>query len=464
MKKGIRIIAVILVLAVAMAFMASCSLEALSDMIKDMEGGDETKTPLVPSTPSVPSAPQAPVTTPGNEETDDTESRDEYMTREEVEELISGIEPNISVTEQDITINSNHSASLLAASKGLLSAVSINAIFECAKQTLPYYQPQYYNEASAGAGVIYSLDKTAGDAYIITNYHVVYNIYSVESDKISNEIKVYLYGMEYEDYAIPATYVGGSMKYDIAVLKVEGSNILKTSSARAANFADSNDVSVLQTAIAIGNPEGEGISATVGAINVDSENITMTGVDGATEVTMRVMRIDAAVNGGNSGGGLFDDEGNVIGIVNAKITSSTIDNIGYAIPSNVAKAVAENIIYYDNMNEANDGVYRVMLGISVSISESKSVYDETTGKVHKVETVIVSGVDDDSIVKNILSQNDVINSITVDGKTYSITRSFTVVDAMLNARQGSAVKINVTSGGIRKDVSLDLSSVTPTLW
>ena len=464
MKKGIRIIAVILVLAMAMAFMASCSLEALSDMIKDIEGGSETETPLVPSTPSAPSTPQSPVTTPGNQESADTESQDEYMTREEVEELISGIKPNINVTEQDITINSNHSASLLAASKGLLSAVSINAIFECAKQTLPYYQPQYYDEAQAGAGVIYSLDKTAGDAYIITNYHVVYNIYSVESDKISNEIKVYLYGMEYEDYAIPATYVGGSMKYDIAVLKVKGSQVLKTSSARAADFADSNDVSVLQTAIAIGNPEGEGVSATVGAVNVDSENITMMGVDGVTEVTMRVMRIDAAVNGGNSGGGLFDDEGNVIGIVNAKITSSTIDNIGYAIPSNVAKAVAENIIYYDNMNEVNDGVYRVMLGISVSISESKSVYDESTGKVHKVETVIVGGVNEDSVVKNILSQNDIINSITVDGKTYEITRTFMVVDAMLNARQGSAVKINVTSGGVTKDVSLDLSSVTPTIW
>ena len=116
------------------------------------------------------------------------------------------------------------------------------------------------------------------------------------------------------------------------------------------------------------------------------------------------------------------------------------------------------------MNEVNDGVYRVMLGISVSISESKSVYDESTGKVHKVETVIVGGVNEDSVVKNILSQNDIINSITVDGKTYEITRTFMVVDAMLNARQGSAVKINVTSGGVTKDVSLDLSSVTPTIW
>jgi len=462
MKKSLRIITIITVMAMALAFMASCSLESLSEVIKDMEGDGEG----VVNPPSSENTPQAPITTPSPDNgSSDIHDSDEYMTREEVEELISGIKPNVNVTEQNITINSNHSASLLAASKGLLSAVSVNAVFQCVKQTgWPSYKTETYETASAGAGVIYSLNKTTGDAYIITNYHVVYNYESSASDKISNEITVYLYGMEYADYAIPATYVGGSMNYDIAVLKVSGSSILKNNSAVAAEFADSNDVSVLQTAIAIGNPEGEGISATVGAVNVDSENITMVGVDGVTEVTMRVMRIDAAVNGGNSGGGLFDDEGKVIGIVNAKITSSTIDNIGYAIPSNVAKAVAENIIYYDNINEANDGAYRVLMGITVSISDSKSVYDEETGKVHKVETVIVGSINDDSIVKNILEVNDVINSITVDGKSYEITRTFTVVDAMLNARQSSTVIINVTSGGVTKDVSLDLSNVTPTLW
>ena len=448
MKKGIKILAVVLLLAMSVMIMSSCSLEALSNLIKDVEGSDG-------------GASQSPITTPGSGSSDD------YMTREEVEELISKMEQNVSVTEQNITVNSNHSASLLAASKGLLSAVSIRAAFQCVKTTTGGWYPsqsQTYEDAYAGAGVIYSLDKTKGDAYIITNYHVVYHSESTASNKISTNIKIYLYGMEYGDYAIPATYVGGSMNYDIAVLKVTGNQILKTSSARAADFADSNDVSVLQTAIAIGNPEGEGTSATVGAVNVDSENITMLGVDGVTKVTMRVMRIDTAVNGGNSGGGLFDDQGNVIGIVNAKITSSTIDNIGYAIPSNVAKAVAENIIYYDNINSANDGVYRVLLNVTVSISDSRSVYDETTGKVHIVETVIVGAVADGSAVKGILAVNDVINSITVDGKKHEITRSFTVIDAMINARQNSTVVINITRDGTTKDVTVDVSGVTPELW
>ena len=446
MKKSIKLIAVFMVLVMAFACLASCSLESLSDAIKGMENNGEGS--------------QTPVTSP-----DGQGNAGDYMTREEVEALINGISQNVSVTEQDITINSNHSASLLAASKGLLSAVSINARFQCKTSSgWPYNQTQTYEKASAGAGVIYSLDKTRGNAYIITNYHVVYNSESSASNKISDNIKVFLYGKEYSQYAIPATYVGGSMNYDIAVLRVTGSQILMESSAIAADFADSNDVSVLQTAIAIGNPEGEGISATVGALNVDSETIKVTGIDGATQVAMRVMRIDTAVNGGNSGGGLFDEDGKVIGIVNAKITSSTIDNIAYAIPSNIAKAVADNIIYYDNINQTNDGVYRIMLGITVSIAESKSVYDETTGKVHKVEKVVVGALEDDSIVKDIVAVNDVINSITIDGETHKITRDFMVIEVMLNARQSSSVKLNITSGGVEREIEVNLTNVTPILW
>ena len=77
-----------------------------------------------------------------------------------------------------------------------------------------------------------------------------------------------------------------------------------------------------------------------------------------TELSLRVMRTDAAVNSGNSGGGLFDDSGRLIGIVNAKSSNTSDDNIGYAIPSNVATAIADNAIYY------SDGtIKRCMLGM-----------------------------------------------------------------------------------------------------
>ena len=72
----------------------------------------------------------------------------------------------------------------------------------------------------------------------------------------------------------------------------------------------------------------------------------MTAADNRTEVSFRVMRVDAPVNSGNSGGGLFDGQGKLIGIVNAKIVDEGVENIGYAIPSNVAVSIANNIIDY----------------------------------------------------------------------------------------------------------------------
>ena len=171
--------------------------------------------------------------------------------------------------------------------------------------------------SSAGSGIIYSIDKTKGDAYIITNQHVVYNVKTID---------VYLYGMQLSAYAIPATYVGGSVTYDIAVLKIEGSEVLKNSYARAADFADSEQLRVYDRVYAVGNPEGSGLSATEGIISVASENISITGADGSL-LTMRVMRVDAAVNHGNSGGGLYDESGKLVGIVSAKEVSEDIDNM-----------------------------------------------------------------------------------------------------------------------------------------
>ena len=182
----------------------------------------------------------------------------------------------------------------------------------------------------------------------------------------SEDIKLYLYGMEMKtsdkkSYAITAEYLGGSMMYDIAVLKVTGDENLIASPARAVDIADSNDVTILDTAIAIGNPGGDGLSATVGYINVDSEDITVvfeTGANSSAEVDLRVMRTDAAVNSGNSGGGLFNDKGELIGIVNAKSGNTSEENIGYAIPSNVAIAIADNAIDYSRFSERASAIKR----------------------------------------------------------------------------------------------------------
>jgi len=357
----------------------------------------------------------------------------------------------------DITITPNESGDILAASKALLSSVSIISQFTKFSGLSMGNNGTGETYASAGSGVIYQLDKEYGNAYIITNYHVVYDSEASTSNHISNKITVYLYGQEYTDYAIEAKYVGGSMLYDLAVLEVKNSETLMKSPAVAADIADSNLVSVLERAIAIGNPEGHGISATVGYVNVDSEYITMTASDSKTTMELRVIRTDAAVNHGNSGGGLFNSRGELIGIVNAKMADDSIDNIGYAIPSNVARAVADNIIYYckDGTREC---VVRVIMGITVKTAEAYSEYDKETGKIYKRERISVDSIESTSSVGAYLNIGDIINSITIDGTKYEVTRLFHVVDSMLNARVNSTVVLNITRGDEVKDVTIPITN------
>lgn len=334
----------------------------------------------------------------------------------------------------------------VATAKGLRSAVSISCGFTKTVQTSGYRpgsaSTYTYSYASEGSGVIYKLDRASGDAFIVTNYHVVYDAGSNSDNGISEDIKVYLYGSENTDSGITASYVGGSLYYDIAVLKINGSEELKSSDACAATVADSDAVTVGETAIAIGNAQGYGISASVGVISVDSEYITMTAADESTTVSFRVMRVDTAVNSGNSGGGLYNGKGELIGIVNAKIVDDGVENIGYAIPSSVAVAVADNIIDYCNGTDV-ERAQRAMLGITVTSSGSKAVYDAETGYVRIEETVSVYEVSDGSLADGKLQAGDIIVSAEVNGKTVTVTRQYHVIDLMLGVRVGDTVSIKV---------------------
>ena len=302
---------------------------------------------------------------------------------------------------------------------------------------------------SSGSGVIYQLDDN-GDAYIITNYHVVYD---TDSKQVMPFIYVMLYGYESLDYVISTRYIGGSATYDIAVLKVTGSEILANSDARAVDVFDSNNIVVGKTAIAIGNPQGSGISVSEGVISVDSETIDMkpsskenVTVDAYGKVSMRVIRIDTPVNPGNSGGGLFDENGQLIGIVNAKIINDNVENIGYAIPSNIATFVAQNII--DNCNGSTSvSVVKCLMGITISPKSSKGVYDAATGTMKIVEEIRIVEVSTTSIGYGKLKAEDILVSLTLKGKTYEVTRNFIPVDVCLNARSGDTIEVTVLRNG-----------------
>lgn len=303
--------------------------------------------------------------------------------------------------------------------------------------------------AGAGAGVIYQIDKEKGDAYIITNQHVVY-----DENGICKSIKIYLYGMVLETYAINARYIGGSTAYDIAVLKIEGSEILKNSYAKAAELGKSSEVRVFDTVYAVGNPEAYGFSVTQGIVSVRTENLDLEGADGSI-ISLRVMRIDAAVNHGNSGGGLYDDDGRLIGIVSAKTQGDDVDNMGYAIPIDLVKNLANNILYYcdgSNMTKLN----RALLGITISSKVIGAVIDEN-GNLTEQAKVEVMEVSTSSLAFGKVQVGDVVNSISVDGVKVEATEVHLIPEHMLNARVGSTIVMNVTRGNQNMDITFTIT-------
>lgn len=365
-----------------------------------------------------------------------------------------GDDGNVVITDSGNSISA-------ASAQGLRSAVSIVCNFKTTVRQGGGWRPGYGSTttkeySSAGSGVIYRLDQAAGDAFIITNYHVVYDADSDTENGISDDIRIYLYGSEIQEKAIPATYVGGSSYYDIAVLRVEDSALLQSADVCAAYVADSDDVIVGDHAIAIGNAQGYGISASSGVVSVDSEYITMTAADGRSEVSFRVLRVDTAVNSGNSGGGLYDGRGRLIDIVNAKIVDDGVENIGYAIPSNVAVAIAENIIDYCFGTDVEQ-VQRALLGITVTTADSRAVYDETTGRIRIEETVSVYEVAENSLAQGILEAGDVLISATVGDRTVAITRQYHVTDMMLTVRPGDTVILKVLRQGTEQTLEITVT-------
>jgi len=246
-------------------------------------------------------------------------------------------------------------------------------------------------------------------------------------------LKIYLYGLELEDFKIAATYVGGSEKNDVAVLKITDSDIIRNSIAEVVTVADSDIVEVGDNVVAIGNAQGGGISVTKGIISVTSEYI-MLNTSNHGIVDFRVMRVDAAVNKGNSGGGLFNSRGEVIGIINAKTISEEVDSIGYALPANTVFNLADNIIYYCD-NRLQEKGEKVLMGVTMKIVDRVVSYDEVNDKITVKDVLKASEIAEGSLASQHFELDDEFVSITIHGKTYEITRLYQVGDLLFKVRR-----------------------------
>lgn len=345
-----------------------------------------------------------------------------------------------------------------AVNNAILSVVSINSYFTKTTSSIGFFgnNKETKEYASAGSGVIVGGNKENGEAYIVTNYHVVYD---ADADvKISNKIYVYLYGQELDKYKISATYIGGSMSYDVAVLKIE-SDVYKSSNAHAATIGKSSDMTVGDTVIAIGNPSADGIAVTKGILSLESEYITMTAADNISTMQIRVMRIDAAINGGNSGGGLFNASGELVGIVNAKVVSENIEGMAYAIPVDFVYPAVQNVLKNCD-GKTNTNILRSFLGISVQVTDSRTEI-QSDGTVKIIKTVSVANVEANSpAAKAGIIAGDVIVSFRYDSKLYAVEKEYDITNAGLLFSEGDVVEINVTRNGETITKSMTIEKAT----
>jgi Do/DeqQ family serine protease len=185
-----------------------------------------------------------------------------------------------------------------------------------------------YSQVGTGSGVIIS-----SDGYIITNNHVVKN--ATEIEVTLNNKKVY-----------KAAVIGTDSTNDIALLKVEAEDLPYIV------FGDSNSIKVGEWVLAVGNPYNLTSTVTAGIVSAKGRDL-----EGNGNITDSFIQTDAAVNPGNSGGALVNTRGELVGI-NTAITSRTGSFIGYsfAVPSNIAKKVVEDLMEFGNVQKAILGV------------------------------------------------------------------------------------------------------------
>lgn len=274
---------------------------------------------------------------------------------------------------------------------------------------------QQYVSSGAGSGVILTQD-----GYIVTNHHVIEDANSITVRTRS--------GDEYN-----ASLVGSDEQSDLAVLKIDATGLAP------AVLGDSTTLEVGDLAIAIGNPLGElGGSVTSGIISALDREMTIDGQ------TMTLLQTDAAVNPGNSGGGLFNANGDLIGIVNAKSSGENVEGIGFAIPISTATDIIDELIANGEVTS------RPTLGVSLY-----NVEDEMTASQLGVDSTgvyIVQIVDGGAADNAGLRSGDRI--VSVDGSEVS---SASDVRAALNKHKiGESISITVERNGQTQEFDVAL--------
>ncbi len=274
----------------------------------------------------------------------------------------------------------------------------------------------YYVQSGAGSGIIISQD-----GYILTCAHVVSGATSV---------KVQLNG---SDDSYDATVVGTDSTSDIAVLKIDATGLTP------AVIGDSDKLAVGERTVAVGNPLGT-LSNTVtqGIVSALNRQVTVEDND------MTLIQTDASISPGNSGGGLFNANGELIGVVNAKSSYSEAEGIGFAIPINTAMDIAQQLI-------ENGAVARPVLGVSIlDIQDSSTAqqYGVSALGVYVADVTKGGGAEAAGVQRGdrIIAIDDTAVSSTSTVKSYLADKQVGDTVTLQVERDGKVLTLNVTLG------------------
>lgn len=285
--------------------------------------------------------------------------------------------------------------------------------------------------ASEGSGVIYK--KNENDAYIVTNTHVINGASKVDI-RLADGTKV------------PGEIIGSDTFSDIAVVKISSEKV-----TTVAEFGDSSQLNVGETAIAIGSPLGSEYANTVtqGIISSLNRNVSLKSEDGQA-ISTKAIQTDTAINPGNSGGPLVNIQGQVIGITSSKIASNggtSVEGLGFAIPSNDVQNIIKQL-------ESDGKVTRPALGIQMVNLSNVGANDLRKLNIPNRLTsgVVVRSVQSNMPANGHLQKYDVITK--VDDK--EIISSTDLQHALYNHAIGDTIKITYYRNGKEETTSIKL--------
>jgi len=294
--------------------------------------------------------------------------------------------------------------------QNLAATVAVNSTFIVTGS----YWGQQYQQEQQGSGSGFIVGKNDTELLIATNNHVIDSATKIEVTFI-------------DDAVLEAVVKGTDSLADLAIIAVPLENISADtlSSIRVATLGDSDSVRLGEMAIAIGNALGYGQSVTVGYISAKDRTVTIEGNE------MVLLQTDAAINGGNSGGPLFNTKGEVIGINSAKYADTSVEGMCFAIPISRAIPILNELMTREILAEEDKG----FLGVS-----SRSVTDTLASFYGwPIGAYIVEVLEGSPAEKANLYVGDIVTSIN----GVKITTADQLVAAISSYRHGTSVELTV---------------------